>query len=116
MQHVTLWPSFDPNDSPEKVAGNRTIVPISRHNLAAGPGTARSSFREGGWKVIPSSTFPEQKEKEGIWAEHNKDQTSSLIKHRASQRNVSPLLGKNELCFSNKILSQESRCFVDNWS
>ena len=95
VQNITLWPSFDPNDSPEKVAGTRTIVLISRHNLSAGPGTARSSFQEGGWKAIRSSTFPEQKEKEEIWAEHSKDQTGSLIKHRASQRNGSALLGKN---------------------
>lgn len=96
MQTVTLWMSLDLNDSPEMVAGTRTIVFISQHNLDAGLGTARSGLQEGEWGAIHSRTFPEQKEKEEIWAKHNdyKDQTGSLIKHGASQRNVSPFLAR----------------------
>lgn len=73
VQAVTLWLSLDPKDSPETVAGTRTIVLTSQHSLNVGPGTAqRSSFQEAGWKVIHSRTFPEQKEKEDIWAEYRK--------------------------------------------
>ena len=44
VQTVSPCLSLDLNNSPEKVAGTRSIVFISRHNLAAGLGTARSSF------------------------------------------------------------------------
>ena len=44
VQTVSLCLSLDRNNSPEKVAGTRTIVFISRQDLAAGPGTARPSF------------------------------------------------------------------------
>lgn len=44
VQTVSPCLSLDRNNSPEKVAGTRTIIFISWHNLAAGLGTARSSF------------------------------------------------------------------------
>lgn len=46
---VTFWMALGLNDSPEKVTGTRTIVLISQKDLAAGLGTAQSSYpREDG--------------------------------------------------------------------
>lgn len=68
---MTPWMSFGLNDSPEMDTGTQTIVLLSEHNVGAGLGTAWTSFREGGWRENHSRTFPEQKEKEEIWTEHN---------------------------------------------
>jgi hypothetical protein len=56
----------------------------------------------GNWSANHSRVFSEQKKKEEIWAEHNehKEQTGSLIKHQAHQRNLSPYVGESSLCFS----------------
>lgn len=88
---------------------------LSQNNLDAELGTAEpASTKESG----EQQAFPEEREKQEIWAVHNgyKDQTVSLMEPQASQGNAKPFLGKKLPCFSNQILSQESRCCAGNWS